>query len=79
MPLVPVEMRALSFRGSLNEGDVVQINLPWRLGQTLEPREIDNLTTGGRYRAKGLRRNQQLAGGLVFLTFVVGMIYLVTK
>jgi hypothetical protein len=77
--VVPVEMRGLSFRGSLSEGDVVQIAREWRLGDTLEPREIDNLTTGGRFRAKGLRRNQQLVGFLVFLAFVTGMVIAVWR
>jgi hypothetical protein len=65
--LVPVEMRGLSFRGSLSEGDGVEIESPWRRGETLRPGTIVNLTTGGRFESKGSRRGRSIAGCLVFL------------
>lgn len=50
---VPVEMRARSFSGSLADGDEVEINRPWKRGQTMTPKQVRNLSTGALVTAGG--------------------------
>jgi hypothetical protein len=42
---VPIEMRALSLRGAVHDGDTVEIQQAWKPGQTLHPRKLRNVTT----------------------------------
>lgn len=49
--LVPVEMRGLSFEGSLSDGDLVRAHGRAR-GGTFHAREVENLTTGATIQAK---------------------------
>lgn len=77
LSVVPVEMRALSFRGALNDGDWVEIASAWQPGKTLEPKEVRNLTTGSSFRAKGSRGRQSLVGCLVFLVLAAIMVVVV--
>jgi hypothetical protein len=72
--LVPVEMRALSFRGGIAEGDNVEIDQPWEPGETLSARRVRNLTTGSWFLAKGSRRRNTLIGLVIFLVIVGVMI-----
>jgi hypothetical protein len=67
LPPVPVEMRGLSFSGSLSNGDWVQLPKLPRGGRTLEPRAVVNLTNGARLERKGSRRRRMSCGLLVFL------------
>jgi hypothetical protein len=68
--LVPVEMRAPSFRGGLSEGDSVEIDEPWKPGETIEPRRVRNLTTSAWFEVKGGRKLGCLFG-LVVLVFLI--------
>src|SRR5262249_32852851 len=46
MSRVPVEMRGRQMLGSINNGDVVEIEQRWRPGRVLLARRAKNLTTG---------------------------------
>lgn len=50
--LVPVEMRGLTFEGSLDDGDWVRADGRMKSG-TLRATRLENLTTGARVRARG--------------------------
>ncbi|MEV5551195.1 hypothetical protein AB0L35_34525 [Streptomyces sp. NPDC052309] len=51
--VVPVEMRGLTFEGSLNDGDRVRAHGRMKSG-TLRVARLENLTTGASVRAKGV-------------------------
>ncbi|MEU6896236.1 hypothetical protein ABZ934_31730 [Streptomyces sp. NPDC046557] len=53
--LVPVEMRGLTFEGSLNDGDWVRARGRMKSG-TLHVTRLENLTTGACVRAKGISK-----------------------
>jgi hypothetical protein len=53
LPPIPVEMRGLSFHGSINEGDWVEIPVKWAPGTMLHPRRLRNRTTGADVRSRG--------------------------
>ncbi|MFE2297913.1 hypothetical protein ACFXAW_06930 [Streptomyces sp. NPDC059445] len=61
---VPVEMRGLSFSGSVSNGDEVRISGRWRDG-TLHADELMNLTTHARVHNKTYR--VQLIAARVFI------------
>ncbi|MDQ3935520.1 MAG: FHA domain-containing protein [Actinomycetota bacterium] len=63
-PPVPVELRGPRLKGSLNEGDVVEMPRVWRVGRRAG--SVLNLTTGERVRLGG-----GMAGGLRTLQVVV--------
>jgi hypothetical protein len=48
---LPVEMRGDALRGSLNEGDWVQLPRSWRAGRRID--RLTNLTTGQQVRMRG--------------------------
>ncbi|MFF9158421.1 hypothetical protein ACF1AB_40060 [Streptomyces sp. NPDC014846] len=50
--LIPVEMRGLTFEGSLDDGDWVRASGKMKSG-TLRVRRLENLTTGAAVRSKG--------------------------
>ncbi len=74
LKLIPVEMRGLSFSGSVSNGDEVRLHGRWRDG-TLRADELTNLTTHARVRAKAYRSLRVLAVVLAVLIglFVIGM------
>ncbi len=45
LPSVPVEMRSMSFSGSLANGQWVEVLNEWTSGELLHPKEVYNLTT----------------------------------
>src|SRR5437868_320670 len=45
LPSVPIEMRSMSFSGTLTNGDWVELLHDWTPGRLLHPKEITNLTT----------------------------------
>jgi hypothetical protein len=51
--LVPVEMRGLTFEGSLDDGDWVRADGRMKSG-TLRATRLENLTTGAWVRARGI-------------------------
>ncbi|MFF9283815.1 hypothetical protein [Streptomyces griseosporeus] len=55
LSLVPVEMRGLTFEGSLADGDWVRARGRTKAG-TLRVTRLENLTTGAAVRAKGVSR-----------------------
>jgi hypothetical protein len=88
LPTVPVEMRSMSFSGTLNNGDWVELNDLWSPGRTLHPRKFANLTTkatfesrgvGGMFRSlyeayPGLTRVMVTLVGLIFLGVLAGAV-----
>ncbi|MFI7358258.1 hypothetical protein ACIBTP_30590 [Streptomyces avidinii] len=77
---IPVEMRsAVSFSGSVSNGDKVQLSARWRDG-TLRPNELRNLTTHARVHNKAYRGARIAAGmiiGLIALGILIGIVFLV--
>jgi hypothetical protein len=67
--LVPVEMRGLSFEGSLSDGDIVRAHGKVRSG-TLRADRVENLTTGAAVRAKAVPVALKVVFGIVFLAIV---------
>lgn len=65
--VVPVEMRAVSFRGGISEGDTVEIDESWKPGQTLELRRVSNITTGAWFGAKPRRHLMRKLFGLAVI------------
>ncbi len=61
---IPVEMRGLSFSGSVSNGDQVRIRGRWR-DRTLRVDELDNLTTHAHVRTKSYRGLRILAGVII--------------
>jgi hypothetical protein len=51
LPSVPVEMRSMSFKGTLSNGDWVEVLEPWVPGQILRPHRIMNLTTKAPFKS----------------------------
>lgn len=51
---VPVEMRGRAFQGMLNEGDQIRIATSWKAGQTVRVKEVYNVTTRSKVKAKGI-------------------------
>ena len=72
---IPVEMRGLSFRGSINEGDWVEIPGTWKPGVTLQPRRLRNRTTGADVRSKGSAAAQNGVSLIIFVVFGVLVVF----
>ena len=68
---IPVEMRARSFRGTLSDGDRVEIDASWHQGETVETKRVRNVTTGGSFEAKRSRRWLRGVFGLVLFAVLV--------
>jgi hypothetical protein len=66
---VPVEMRGLSFSGTVSNGDAVRVTGKWRRG-TLQVEELDDLTTGAHVRAKAYRGLNAAACGVFAIFFL---------
>lgn len=64
---VQVEMRGISFEGSLTNGDSVRVRGRWRRG-TIRATEVENLTTGALVRAKNYT-GLKIVFLVVFLVF----------
>jgi hypothetical protein len=76
---IPVEMRALSFSGSVSKGDQVRISGRWRDG-TLRADELKNLTTHARVHNKTYRGQLIVARvliALIALAVIIGIVSLV--
>jgi hypothetical protein len=58
-------MRGRRYRGSINDGDWVEIAEKWKPGQQVEPRRVRNLTTGSLVEA---------SSGHVFLKSLIGLL-----
>jgi hypothetical protein len=65
--LVPVEMRGLSFQGSIADGDSVEIRGSASSRGTLHPGEVRNRTTGAVVRSSG----KSLIAGLIQMVLVI--------
>ncbi|MET9852150.1 hypothetical protein ABZY57_04245 [Streptomyces sp. NPDC006450] len=69
---IPVEMRALSFSGSVSNGDQVRISGRWRDG-TLRADELWNLTTNARVHNKAYR-GQLIAAKVIMILIALGIL-----
>ncbi|MGW9374129.1 hypothetical protein ACWGVR_29465 [Streptomyces xanthophaeus] len=69
---IPVEMRALSFSGSVSNGDQVRISGRWRDG-TLRADELRNLTTHARVHNKNYR-GQLIAAKVIMVLMLLGIV-----
>ncbi|MFI8105471.1 hypothetical protein [Streptomyces sp. NPDC086023] len=69
---IPVEMRALSFSGSVSNGDQVQVAGRWKDG-TLRADELQNLTTQARVHNKAYR-GQMMAARVIIALIAVGIL-----
>lgn len=67
---IPVEMRGLSYRGSVSNGDEVRVHGRWRDG-TLQVENVTNLSTSAQVRAKSYKGLQTLATVFVI---IIGLI-----
>lgn len=74
---IPVEMRGLSFSGSVSNGDQVRLRGRWR-DRTLRAEELENLTTHARVRAKAYRGLRILAGVLIAIIGLAVLIGIVS-
>ncbi|MFF4796218.1 hypothetical protein ACFY2M_42740 [Streptomyces sp. NPDC001276] len=75
--LMPVEMRARTFEGSISDGDWVRARGRVRSG-TLRITRLENLTTGAFVRARGLSKAEVVVVCifvLAFLAFIGFMVY----
>lgn len=55
LPPIPVQMRGISFEGSLSEGDEVRIFGSWKNG-TLHTERVENVTTGATVKTKSFKK-----------------------
>jgi hypothetical protein len=71
---IQVEMRGISFEGSLSNGDSVRVTGKWRHG-SIRAEQVQNLTTGALVRAKNYR-GLMIAALLVFVFGAGAIVYL---
>ncbi|MFC8392514.1 hypothetical protein [Streptomyces sp. NPDC057238] len=71
--LIPVEMRGLTFHGSIQEGDLVRVRGKVKNG-TLRATKLDNLTTGAGVHAKGIPKAAYIAAVVIFVLGVLALI-----
>ncbi|MGD2116254.1 MAG: hypothetical protein PVG07_14460, partial [Acidobacteriota bacterium] len=77
-----VQMRGRRLIGSLNEGDLVRVRGRPRTDRPLEVKTIENLTTGGPFRAKGSdlgAKILQVVMLLFTLAFVGGILFVASR
>jgi predicted aconitase with swiveling domain len=69
-------MQGLSFNGSINNGDVVEIDAPSRAGEVLKANSVRNRTAGCVVTSEGIRRTRVISAILLLLAAacVIGMI-----
>jgi hypothetical protein len=72
---VPVEMRGTTFRGSLADGDRVELHVGAMWGGTARPRAVANLTTGARVSCRVAGRFWESV--MAFWKFVAHVVVLV--
>src|SRR5262245_28843811 len=71
---VPVEIRGLRLHGVLRDGDAVMIRGRWHPGQTLRPRRVRNVTTGGEVRARGSYTRRVVLTLAAFIIIAAAMV-----
>jgi len=74
LPRIPVEMRAQQMVGSINNGDLVEVEQRWRPGQLLRVHRVRNLTTGTYVQAKRPSRVLDIAVVLLKLSFLAALV-----
>jgi len=85
LPAVPVEMRSMSFSGTLSNGDWVELSQKWTPGALLHPHEVVNLTTKVPFKSTlgvantfkaypRLMKVMAVIAGLIFLAVVAGFV-----
>lgn len=68
--LIPVEMRGLTFEGSVSDGDSVRASGRMRAG-TLRVTRLENLTTGATVRSKGVPKAAVILAVIVFAVILI--------
>ncbi|MEU1710125.1 hypothetical protein ABZ478_32970 [Streptomyces sp. NPDC005706] len=71
--LIPVEMRGLTYEGSIHEGDWVRVRGTAKAG-TLRATRLENLTTSASVQAKGIPKAAYIAAISIFVLAVVALI-----
>ncbi|WP_159395713.1 hypothetical protein [Streptomyces sp. 3211] len=71
--LIPVEMRGLTYEGSIHEGDWVRVRGKAKSG-TLRATRLENLTTGASVHAKGVSKAAYIAAISIFVLAVAALI-----
>jgi hypothetical protein len=78
---IPVEMRAVSFEGFLNDGDDIEIAGKWRAGSTagamLQPEEVYNHDTQSWIRVKTVKISKAVKAFLFVVIIFFGSMLLV--
>ncbi len=83
---VTVEMRGISFEGSLNEGDEIEIQKKYRPGRTIKVSRLHNITAASPFKAREypffiriLTYPLTAIGWLLTVAFIIGFIYLLVS
>ncbi|MFB7112678.1 hypothetical protein [Streptomyces sp. NPDC056291] len=74
--LVPVEMRGITFEGSIHDGDWVRTQGRMRSG-TLHVTRLENLTTSATVRVRGVSKAQWIALCIFVLAFLAWVGFLI--
>ncbi|GAA4932696.1 zinc ribbon domain-containing protein [Streptomyces coeruleoprunus] len=75
LSLVPVEMRGMTFEGSISDGDWIRAEGRMRHG-TLRVTTLQNLTTGAVVRAKGVPKAAVVAVAVIALVILAGIAWI---
>jgi hypothetical protein len=73
---VPVEMKGMTFDGTMSEGDWVELPVDWKPGQVARPKRINNLTTGASIvgSVPASAKFGIACGWIMFAVFLIGVI-----
>jgi hypothetical protein len=77
LPRLSVEMRGSSFRGSIANGDVIEVDAPASPGQLIQPSKVRNVTAGTVVTATGagFLRASKWIGLVLLLVFAAVFIF----
>jgi hypothetical protein len=76
---VCIEVRGRSFRGSIVEGDWVEVPGRWQEGKVLHPRRVRNLTTGEQVLIRGTPPFLVLMTVLIFSALAIATVFVLTS
>jgi hypothetical protein len=71
LPSLQVEMRGMSLKGYVNDGELIEVPGEWPPGSLLEPQRVRNLTTNSWVEVRGMSPGQQIVMVLMVLVVLV--------
>ena len=76
LPAIPIQMRARSFDGAINDGDIVMVPRGARPGSTYHAASIRDITTGTEVHGRGVGRVASVFSFVIMIAILAFFVFL---